>query len=503
MLHQLVAENLETLLAVARIQSATGAGYPRFIEDEFRAYLRCGILAYGCVFVLCSSCGERRVLGFSCGGRGICPSCAGRRMNDVSLELVDDVLPVARYRQWTLSLPWSLRRLLLMRPQLVGVVLGIFVKRVFAWQRRQAKGFGLIAGGERAESGAVSFFQKFGSRLNVHPHFHVLIADGVWVLRGEARLFIALPEPSDDDVLVITRGIAKRVLGLAESESEAAEQGGPSDGDDEQQLLAQAAEPEALPTQGEERRGKYRRQSALVEGFSLDAQPNVAPANRAGLARMLRYGARPAFSQERLEILPSGKVSYRLAKPFYTGQTHVTLEPVVFLRRLAALIPQPRLHLVGYFGVFASRSSARAEVIATVPGKQAAAEAEAQATSVPLRMPGFEEEAESPGKKRNRHLWAELHKRTFGNDVLKCVACGGRCKVVGYLTSASQPEALAAALERLGEPTSPPVTAPARAPPQPELFALGEFGAEPNFSGESTDHTWPPQTADPLPPDWA
>ncbi len=33
------------------------------------------------------------VVGFSCKGRGFCPSCTGRRMADTSARLVDDVFP--------------------------------------------------------------------------------------------------------------------------------------------------------------------------------------------------------------------------------------------------------------------------------------------------------------------------------------------------------------------------------------------------------------------------
>ena len=41
---------------------------------------------------------------------------------------------------------------------------------------------------------------------------------------------------------------------------------------------------------------------------------------------MLRYAARPAFAQKRLTLLPSGKICYRLRRPYYTGQTIVDPE---------------------------------------------------------------------------------------------------------------------------------------------------------------------------------
>ncbi len=77
------------------------------------------------------------------------------------------------------------------------------------------------------------------------------------------------------------------------------------------------------------------------DGFSLECKPSVAAADRAGLERLSRYSARPAFAHDRIKQLPNGNVSYRLPRVFYTGQTHVVLPPVDFLRRLAALIPPP------------------------------------------------------------------------------------------------------------------------------------------------------------------
>jgi hypothetical protein len=47
LLHRLVREHLETMLAEACERSEHGLGYPRFVEKAFRSYLECGILAGG------------------------------------------------------------------------------------------------------------------------------------------------------------------------------------------------------------------------------------------------------------------------------------------------------------------------------------------------------------------------------------------------------------------------------------------------------------------------
>ena len=90
MLYGVVSDQLTTFLAHAE---RSGRSVPAFVERELSRYLECGILAYGFVRVRCTGCGHDRVVGFSCKGRGFCPSCGGRRMSDTAAFLVDRVLP--------------------------------------------------------------------------------------------------------------------------------------------------------------------------------------------------------------------------------------------------------------------------------------------------------------------------------------------------------------------------------------------------------------------------
>ncbi len=82
---------------------------PRFIETTFREYLKCGVLCHGFCRVRCGHCGQDYLLGFSCKGRDICPSCATRRMVDTAAHMVDDVLPRVQFRQWVVSFPKRVR----------------------------------------------------------------------------------------------------------------------------------------------------------------------------------------------------------------------------------------------------------------------------------------------------------------------------------------------------------------------------------------------------------
>jgi hypothetical protein len=121
--------------------------------------------------------------------------------------------------------------------------------------------------------------------------------------------------------------------------------------------------------------------------------------------------ARPAFAQERLAWTDDGRISYRLKRPWPDGRTELVLPPVAFLRRLCGIIPPPRRHLVRYSGVFGPPRSA-------LEVTRARARARRRRTASLHR-----------GKHRlprsGRIPWADLLRRVFADDVLRC-PCGGR-----------------------------------------------------------------------------
>jgi hypothetical protein len=104
-LYPIVQHHLETFLARAAEAEPWGEGVAGWVEEDFRAYLRCGILAHGFARIRCDDCAAERLVGFSCKGRGVCPSCNARRMVEVAAHLNDQVLPPLPSRQWVLSVP--------------------------------------------------------------------------------------------------------------------------------------------------------------------------------------------------------------------------------------------------------------------------------------------------------------------------------------------------------------------------------------------------------------
>ena len=62
-------------------------------------------------------------------------------------------------------------------------------------------------------------------------------------------------------------------------------------------------------------------------------------------------------------LQPAGRVVYRYKQPFRDGSTHVLLEPLDFIARLAALVPRPRLNLTRFHGVFAPNFKHRLKIV--------------------------------------------------------------------------------------------------------------------------------------------
>ena len=161
MLHRVVREDLETWLRRRRLAHLGGAGVPRFVERELRAFFRCGILAPGFARFRCDGCGAARLVAFSCKGRGVCPSFAGRRMTERAADLVDRVLPHVRHhvrhRQWVLSVPFWPRWRMAWDHELTRRDLRIFIRVLFGFYRARGRRLGARGG----RTGSVTVIQRF------------------------------------------------------------------------------------------------------------------------------------------------------------------------------------------------------------------------------------------------------------------------------------------------------------------------------------------------------
>jgi hypothetical protein len=122
---------------------------------------------------------------------------------------------------------------------------------------------------------------------------------------------------------------------------------------------------------------------AQYAGFSLHAGIGVEAEQREKIERLTRYVSRPPVAIERLDLTAQGQVRYRLKTPYRVGTTHIVLEPLDFIARLAALVPLPRVHLTRFHGVFAANAALRAAITPGGRGPGSSKHAVAPESSTP------------------------------------------------------------------------------------------------------------------------
>ena len=380
-------------------------------------------------------------------------------MADTAARLVDEVLPRVPVRQWVLSFPYEIRYRLAYDGEWVSKVLAVFLRVVGRWYRRQAQAMGH----DRARWGSVTFVQRFGSSLNLNPHVHVLMLDGVYVDGEEAPVFVAAPPLSDQAVQQIVETSARRIIRLCTKRGLLDDTAADPLADEEPVLAAlTVASVRGLIATGARAGQRLRRvlkdpvtgvRTAPLcfasRGFSLHAARRIAGPDRRGLERLCRYVARPALASGRLRLLASQRLCFALKTPWSDGTRHLLLSPMELLEKLAALVPPPRLHLLRYHGVLAPRARDRGRIVPAQPVEESTAA----------------DRASSAPPCAHRLRWAALLARVFSSDLSACATCGGRLRIVAALTD---PASIRTYLEGVGLPGVPPPRAP---PPPPFEFA--------------------------------
>lgn len=472
MLYGVVQQHLSTFLA--RTDAAPGRrSLPRWVRREFERYLDCGILAKGFVRVHCDTCRQDMLVAFSCKGRAVCPSCAGRRMAEAAIHLVDHVLPEVPVRQWVLSLPHPIRFLLARDPALCRLVRRVFVHAVQSFYQRRARDRGIPGG----RTGAVVCTQLFDSALRLDVHFHALLLDGVYTGFGfgEDLAFHAADPLRDEEVAQLVAHVRALVLGHLRRRGllDEDERLDPDSATDLDTLgTCHAAAIQGLIPFGQRAGLRTRlcdgpaprttttskKLCADACGFSLHAAVRIGAGQRDRLERICRYIARGPLAQDRLALTDTGDVVYRFRHPWKNGKTAVVMDPMTFLARLAAQVPPPRVHMLSYFGVLAAAAARREQI---VPGHQEPEPTPRTSSTSSTTSPP------PPRLRPERTPWAELLRRTFLVDALTC-PCGGRRRVLSMICDPAQ---IRRCLTHLGLPTE----APARAPPREVETALG-FG---------------------------
>jgi hypothetical protein len=292
----------------------------------------------------------------------------------------------------------------------------------------------------------------------------MLFLEGGYFLTRRGPRFWRTGPPTDEDIQVLVAIMAERVIRLLRKKGYFQDDvawAAPESETNPETLFSdlQAASVQSRIALGQRKGGYVRRLGSLtrialapqlkgplcaeVAGFSLHAAVYCAPRQRKKLEMLCRYIARPAVAEERLERLPSGDIQLRLKHPYSDGTTHLVFSGLEFVEKLAALVPQPRIHLTRFFGCLAPHSKIRSQI---VPKKLTPA---AVASGKEPLAPEPEQTRHSP--------WAELLARVFGFDLSKCPRCGGQIKIIAAIL---EPFAITSILSYLGLPDKPPPLVP-------------------------------------------
>ena len=86
---------------------------------------------------------------------------------------------------------------------------------------------------------------------------------------------------------------------------------------------------------------------------------------------------------------------YKLKKAYDNGTTHIVLNPLDFLSRLASLIPKPKVNLVRFHGVFAPHFKYRDQSMKGFVHESAQLHGVESKTSYPIRIPRDKHNLES------------------------------------------------------------------------------------------------------------
>ena len=361
-------------------------GFWRGLLDGVVArYLDCGIFERGFARVRCPDCAAEYLLAFSCKGRGLCPSCGAKRAAEFAAFLKDEVVADVGHAQWVFTVPKLLRPCFMNHRELLGPLCSV------AWQTVREL-MAVAAGEEKGfRPGMVAVVQTFGDQLNLHPHVHALVTRGGWTADGA---WMPIPYVSASAAEALFRLKVIRLLHRA----------GLLDEDRTRLLL-----------------------SWRHSGFSVHNSVTVPAGDGRALEALARYCLRNPVSLARLRFTPGTPTATYLPRDGHGDEKAETFDAFDFVARLLAHVPDPRRHLVHYYGAYSNvvRGKLKARSQARQPEPLA---------SGPASQPPLPPASQAPSSAALRRGWARLIRRIYEVDPLVCPRCRGVMRVVAFIT---------------------------------------------------------------------
>ncbi|HNX51056.1 MAG TPA: transposase [Thermoanaerobaculaceae bacterium] len=162
-------------------------------------------------------------------------------------------------------------------------------------------------------------------------------------------------------------------------------------------------------------------------GFSVHTSVTVPPDDPDGRERLARYLLWAPVSLDRLRVNEdAGSLAYAGRRRSTGRGTGDEAEPdaLDFLARVVMHIPEPRRHVIRYYGAYSSVVRARRARQAAAPAGSGAAPAPPPAAHEPASLEW----------RAARRRWAQLIRRIYEVDPLVCPRCGGPMRIVACIT---------------------------------------------------------------------
>ncbi len=99
-------------------------------------------------------------------------------------------------------------------------------------------------------------------------------------------------------------------------------------------------------------------------------------------------------------------------------------DPLEFLARILVHVPAPRLHAIRYFGAYSAVVRARRRTASSPPLKPGAQPTDSSGDSAD----------DSPYLQARRLCWADLIRRIYEIDPLRCPRCGETMRILAFIT---------------------------------------------------------------------
>ena len=127
--------------------------------------------------------------------------------------------------------------------------------------------------------------------------------------------------------------------------------------------------------------------------------------------------------------------------PLQRGEEGI-FDPRKFLAGVIMHIPDPRWHLVRYYGWYSNASRGK---------RRKACPEHENLGDAAIAMPSRAARAETRDARALRRSWARLIKRTYEVDPLVCPSCGGEMKVIAFIIEHEVVDAILRHLKRKEE----------------------------------------------------